>query len=233
MGPSSTLLLFALFYATEKVIGYAGGKIADVMSKPIWEALENKARWLAKNDDTSKRWQAFKHAFDQAKTHFVDAAPYPEMARRVRDVLETTDSKQVDGSLVEQLTAKLEKASLLTEKPNTEAMTTLCLAILAQRGGPAPARADVADALAYFIEVFQNQLFAQSAYREWMLQQAKWQKLHQRRTGTRAPYLAQFIDCHQSLDFVGIPELKDRQALHVEDVFINLKALLGEGREEG
>jgi hypothetical protein len=30
MDPSSTLLLFALFYATEKVIGYAGGKITDL-----------------------------------------------------------------------------------------------------------------------------------------------------------------------------------------------------------
>ena len=30
MDPSSTSLLFALFYATEKVVGYAGGKIADL-----------------------------------------------------------------------------------------------------------------------------------------------------------------------------------------------------------
>lgn len=39
-----------------------------------------------------------------------------------------------------------------------------------------------------------------------------------------ARYLAQIIDRHQDLDFVGIPELKDRQALHLEKIFINLQA---------
>ena len=46
MDPSSALLLFMLFQATEKVIGYAGGKIADAMSKPVWGVLEDKARCL-------------------------------------------------------------------------------------------------------------------------------------------------------------------------------------------
>jgi len=41
---------------------------------------------------------------------------------------------------------------------------------------------------------------------------------------TRTDYLAQIIDRHQDLEFVGIPELKDRQALHIEDVFIHLQA---------
>jgi HEAT repeat protein len=39
----------------------------------------------------------------------------------------------------------------------------------------------------------------------------------------RLRYLAQMIDRHQDLDFVGIPELKDRQALHLEEIFINLQ----------
>jgi hypothetical protein len=41
---------------------------------------------------------------------------------------------------------------------------------------------------------------------------------------TRADYLAQIIDRHQDLEFVGIPELKDRQALRIEDVFVHLQA---------
>src|SRR3972149_11274949 len=44
------------------------------------------------------------------------------------------------------------------------------------------------------------------------------------RYATRADYLAQIIDRHQDLEFVGIPELKDRQALRIEDVFIHLQA---------
>jgi len=41
---------------------------------------------------------------------------------------------------------------------------------------------------------------------------------------TRAEYLAQLIDRHQDLEFVGIPELKDRHALRIEEVFIHLQA---------
>jgi hypothetical protein len=44
MDPASAMLLFVLFQTTEKAVSYAGGKIADSMSKPIWEALEEKAK---------------------------------------------------------------------------------------------------------------------------------------------------------------------------------------------
>ena len=40
---------------------------------------------------------------------------------------------------------------------------------------------------------------------------------------TRERYLEQIIRYHRDLDFVGIPELKDRQALQLEDVFIHLQ----------
>ncbi|MBE7556432.1 MAG: NACHT domain-containing protein [Anaerolineales bacterium] len=39
----------------------------------------------------------------------------------------------------------------------------------------------------------------------------------------RARYIELMIDRHQDLDFVGIPELKDRQALHLDEIFINLQ----------
>jgi hypothetical protein len=41
---------------------------------------------------------------------------------------------------------------------------------------------------------------------------------------SRERYIEQIIRYHRDLDFVGIPELKDRQALHLEDVFIQLQA---------
>jgi len=40
----------------------------------------------------------------------------------------------------------------------------------------------------------------------------------------RARYIELMIDRHQDLDFVGIPELKDRHALHLNEIFINLQA---------
>jgi thioredoxin-like negative regulator of GroEL len=44
------------------------------------------------------------------------------------------------------------------------------------------------------------------------------------RSDTRERYLEQIIRYHRDLDFVGIPELKDRQALQLEEVFIHLQA---------
>jgi predicted Zn-dependent protease len=46
----------------------------------------------------------------------------------------------------------------------------------------------------------------------------------QPRSDTRERYLDQIIRYHRDLDFVGIPELKDRQALQLEEVFIHLQA---------
>jgi thioredoxin-like negative regulator of GroEL len=46
----------------------------------------------------------------------------------------------------------------------------------------------------------------------------------QLRSDTRERYLEQIIRYHRDLDFVGIPELKDRQALQLENVFIHLQA---------
>jgi hypothetical protein len=53
-GSSQRNVIICSLSATEKAMGCAGGKIADSMSKPIWEALEEKAKWLAGRDATAK-----------------------------------------------------------------------------------------------------------------------------------------------------------------------------------
>src|SRR3990172_10957302 len=50
---------------------------------------------------------------------------------------------------------------------------------------------------------------------------------------TRDDYLAQIVNRHQDLEFVGIPELKDRQALRIEDGFIHLRGDCPIHRAEG
>ncbi|HEX9925349.1 MAG TPA: hypothetical protein VGD99_22015 [Anaerolineae bacterium] len=82
----------------------------------------------------------------------------------------------------------------------------------------------MSETISQFVTTFQERLFAQSAYSDLMLKQAQWQQLRQAQTDTYARYLAQVINRYQDLDFVGIPELKDRQAMHIEDIFINLQA---------
>ncbi len=83
MDPASAMLLFVLFQATEKAVKYAGGKIADSMSKPIWEALEEKAKWLTGRDETAKRWAAFSQAYTEAGTKLKAQGRHPELARKV------------------------------------------------------------------------------------------------------------------------------------------------------
>ncbi len=83
MDPASATMLFLLFLATEKAVKYAGGKVADSMTKPIWEALEEKAKWLAGKDDTAKRWQAFIVAFEGTRKRLETQGRHPELAKQL------------------------------------------------------------------------------------------------------------------------------------------------------
>ena len=225
MDPASALLLFTLFQATEKVIGYAGGKVADAMGKPVWEALEGKARWLSKNDDTAKRWHAFAIAYNEARARFEDEAPRRDIARQVNGVLATLDLTSAhDREWLNNLVPAPEKISLLSDRPDLSTLAGLIIAALKRQGQQPLSRTDMVDTLAVFVRIFQDRLFAQPAYQQLMLNQAQWQQLNQPRYDSRERYLEQIVRYHRDLDFVGIPELKDRQALHLEDVFIHLQA---------
>ena len=119
MDPASAMLLFVLFQATEKVISYAGGKVADSVTKPVWDALEEKAKWLGGKDETSKRWEAFSKAFAEARTKLENESRHPEVAKQVSKVLEEFDTKDPsDKEWLNDLSVQLEKASLVSEKPD-------------------------------------------------------------------------------------------------------------------
>ncbi|HEX9925350.1 MAG TPA: hypothetical protein VGD99_22020 [Anaerolineae bacterium] len=75
------------------------------------------AGWLAGQDETAKRWQAFSRAFGEAKT-------------RLEKILDMPDSgRPADRYLLERMAGELEKASLLSEQPNIEAIAELCAAV--------------------------------------------------------------------------------------------------------
>jgi tetratricopeptide (TPR) repeat protein/energy-coupling factor transporter ATP-binding protein EcfA2 len=234
LDPISALLLFVLFRATEAAIGFVGEKIADAIGKPIWEALGNQTQWLAGKDETSARWRGFSEAFVQARVGFVEAAPNREAAQRVAGLLAKFDLKPgADREWLERLAPELEKASLLSEKPDVDAITRLLMMAFERQDQPPPSRADAADAVAVFVPAFQDRLFTQPAYQELMLKRAWWDQLRKPRYDTRERYLEQLIDRHQNLEFAGIPELKDRQGLRIEDVFINLRAEIEVETERG
>lgn len=220
MDPASAMLLFVLFQAAEKAVGYAGGKIADSMGKPILEALEEKAKWLAGKDETAKRWEAFLQAFAETGKKLKAQGRHPELAKQIVEVLEQFDLKALpDNQWLDELAIQLEKASLVSEKPDQYLLVELFSRVLPNQ----VSRAELSETVSDFVTVFQDVLFAQPAYQEAMFKRAQWQALRKPRYDTRERYLAQVIEYNENLDFVGIPELKDRQALRIEDVFISLQ----------
>jgi hypothetical protein len=228
MDPASAMLLFVLFQAAEKAIGYAGGKIADSMTKPIWDALEEKARWISGKGDTTKRWEAFSQAFAEAREKLETDGRHRDVAKQVAKVLEQYDvTDPGDKDWLNDLSMQLEKASLVSEKPDQFLLVELFSRALSGQT-PQVSRAGLSETISDFVSFFQDALFAQPAYQEAMFKRAQWQALRQPRYDTRERYIAQVIEHNENLDFVGIPELKDRQALRIEDVFISLQTQVEE-----
>ena len=221
----ASVVLTLIFLAGEKAIGKAGEKVAEAVFIPVWEALEEKARWLTASDETARRWEAFSKAFEEAKGPYLKETPNPEVARLLVGMLEKFDAypKAERGWLI-PLSDELEKLSLVTDKPDLDALNRLFTAAFQRQGIPAPSLAELSEAVRDFVREFQERMFAQPVYRELMRDEAIWRKLRQPRYDTVERYLAQLVNLHQDLDFVGIPELKDRQAVRIEEVFIHLQA---------
>lgn len=223
MDPASAMLLFVLFQATEKMISYAGGKVADSVTKPIWDALGEKAKWLSGMDETSKRWEAFSKAFTEARVKLENEGRHPEVAKQVSSVMgKFTIIDPSDKEWLNDLSVQLEKASLVSEKPDEFLLVELFSHVFSKQNIQI-SRAELSETISDFVSIFQDRLFAQSVYREEVFKRAQWQTLRQPHYDTRERYISQIIDYNENLDFVGIPELKDRQALRIEDVFISLQ----------
>ncbi len=225
MDPASTMLLFLLFQATEKAIGYAGGKIANSMTKPIWDALEEKAKWISGKSETTKRWEAFSQAFAEARAKLESEGRHPEVVKQVLKVLgQFNVADPADKDWMNDLSMELEKASLVSEKPDEFLLVELFSKAIPNQ----ISRAELSETIADFVSIFQDVLFAQPAYQEALLKGAEWRKLREPRYDTRERYISQIIEHNENLDFVGIPESKDRQALRIADVFISLQTQVEE-----
>ncbi len=176
MDPTSVVLLFTLFQSMEKIIPFIGGKIADEMSKPIWEALEEKSKWLAGQDDTAKRWRAFSKAYAETKKGFLDSAPDHKLAQQFISFLESSQVIQTSRTLLTKTIVELEKASILTERPNTTVLSELFLIALETQSGGPPSPIQASDTVTHFIAVFQDKLFEQAAYSDLLLKKKEWEE---------------------------------------------------------
>ncbi len=212
---------FLLFAATEKMIGHAGGKIADSFGKPIWDALAQKSGTLAWTEESSQRWRAFEKALETAKTKFIEASHDQVSARVALDVFGAMgDYAKTNHEWLVSLSSELEKLSLVSAALDVEMLVSLCMTALEKQGVVAPAHSDLIGLTHDFIAVFRECLFAEPAYGALAQDPDLWERL-KTRYDARERYIAQVIRRYRDLNFAGIPEPKDGQALRVEDVFIS------------
>ena len=229
LDPVTVLLGGALFYATEKVIGYAGGEVADAFTKPLKDALEERARWFVSDDESSRRWRAFQQAFDAARLKFLSDHPSEQIARSVLSAFTGEGLRpDLDKGLFNPPEEEISKLNLL-EDPDAEAIASLCWGLLlAEQGGALPSRADVDDGVIQFVYFLQTELFEQQPYQDVILKRAQFRVARPKLYHSRSRYKEQITDYYQSLDFIGIAEVKDRAPVRVQDVFVYLRGRLEE-----
>jgi hypothetical protein len=215
---------FLLFAATEKMIAQAGGKVSDLFCKPFRQVLTGSAEALAGTDESSQRWRAFEKVFAAAKTKFLKASRDQATAGVVLDAFDALgQDAEANHEWLLSLSDQIEKLSLVSAEPDVDTLVSLCVAALEVKGVQAPAHDDLINVIRDFIALLRNNVFTEPAYRALTQDPGLWERL-KTRYASREHYLAHVIRHFQDLDFAGVPEPKNGQALRIEDVFIGLQS---------
>ena len=215
---------FLLFAATEKMISHAGGKVAASFRKPFRVVFAEKAATLTGTDESSRRWQAFERVFAAAKEKFLRVSRDQATARVVLDVFDALgEDAAANRQWLLSLSDELEKLSLASTEPDVDTLVSLCIAALERKGAEVPARLDLVNVTRDFIALLRNSVFTEPAYRELTQDPGLWERL-KTRYASRERYLTHLVRYFQDLNFAGIPEPKDGQALRVEDIFIDIQS---------
>ena len=86
MGMIAISTPFLLFLATEKMIGQTGAKVSRSLENLADDDLAEIAWELSGTDESSRRWSAFKKAFEAAESKFLMSSHQPEAARAMLDI---------------------------------------------------------------------------------------------------------------------------------------------------
>jgi hypothetical protein len=223
------LFIVALYKATEKI----WEKGFDAAWAPVGEDLkEHFLRWAGKGK-AREREAAFVRAAETARNLTLRQAPDPQQAERI---LVALDSER-DRKGAEALAEEAAKLMLFSATPDVHRLTRLCQerlqwdALWAGEAGQAPPSADtVAGVLSDFLIYLREALLDQEPYHD-LVQREMLRALRQVVAELRpvsyddeAVYRAQLAAMVRELEFVGIPELKERRPITVEDIFIHLRA---------
>ena len=220
------IFLVALYKALEKVWDKAFGAAWG----PVDKALKEKFTMLAGKDKTSERWAAFKAAHETARALTIRQASDRGEAERIFEVL---DGK-LDKSAARDLADEASKLLLASAEPDLPRMTQAVQCALkfeALFGKEAPPAPDaVAFVLKEYLYNLREALLNQEAYHDLIEKDMRRalreivKELRPVEHDTEATYRTQLAEMHRNLEFVGIPEIKQRRPITVEDIFIRLRA---------
>lgn len=226
------LVLTLLYLVVTTGTGYIGEKLVDILGKPIW-------KWLSTAMEAKEQFNGFAKAYQNSRELLLEKKSIQEPTRtslydalgiltREMEFLDEAEGKEERAKL-QLLASKLEGAAFIEGRPDISSIAELLDFIIrfqAKNKHAIPLH-ELEPGITFFIQTFQDQLFLQPSFEDVLLKRRQWQHMKLPLYNTRANYLEQVVKQHQSLDFVGIPELKDRNALQLREIYIQLRAEVG------
>jgi len=220
------LFIIGLYKATEKI----WEKGFDAAWEPVGEALKERFTRWAGRDKEGQRRAAFVEAAHRARRLTMEQARDRETTQAILKALDAERNKEA----AEALAAEGAKLMLFSAHPDVHRLTQLCTEELRwesfwEKERP-PQPEAVAAVLSDFLANLREALLDQPAYHD-LVGRETLRALREIVTELRpvayddeATYRAQVAEMYRQLEFVGIPELKERRPITVEDIFIHLRA---------
>jgi len=219
------LFILGLYKATEKI----WDKGFDAAWGPVDEALKGRfAHWAGKGKEAERR-AAFAKAAEIARANTLRAATDPQQVEKILSTLNGGQDKKGAKALAEEGG----KLMLFSAAPDVPRLTRLCQERLQWDAvwgeGEPPAAQTVAVVLSGFLANLREALLDQEPYHD-LIQKDMRRALNGILAELRpvayddeATYSSQVAEMHCQLEFVGIPELKERRPVTMEDIFIHLR----------
>ena len=232
MIPLADIFVQALFKATEMI----WEKSFNAAWDPVHSGLLEKFTQLAGKDKERERRKAFKKASEAAIKATIARSGDPDEARKILSVVTGSTNPRLALLLAEESS----KVLLFADQPDLERMLAICQrevkleSLLQNEKAPGPE--EVFAVLKQYLDQLRRALVDQPEYNSLItkeilrilssfpnlrIQETPFEIMDSKAEET---YLSQVIHQYQNLDFVGIPELRDRQSIKIEDIFIRLWA---------
>jgi tetratricopeptide (TPR) repeat protein len=226
MEPVTALFILGLYKATEKI----WEKAFDAAWGPVDEALKARfTRWAGKGKEAERK-SAFEKAAAVARANTLRTAADPQQAKRILDALGGERDRRGAQALAEEAA----KLMLFSAAPDVPRLAEICRHTLSfdalYAGETPPPPETVGAVLSDFLTDLREALLDQEPYHD-LIEKDMRRTLSEILAELRpvpyddeATYRAQMAEMYRQLEFVGIPELKERRPITVEDIFIHLHA---------